>query len=85
MLPYVSSLQRHCVPADIFYWGVLNTDVSDERLLVTGTDGRTNVIGWAEIMTAFGGDHSEEDEFCGVKIMHRQLALYKRSSLAVPE
>ncbi|KAL3695396.1 hypothetical protein R1sor_009472 [Riccia sorocarpa] len=77
MLPYVSSLQRHCVPADIFYWGVFNTDVSDERLLVTGTDGRTNVIGWAEIMTAFGGDHSEEDEFRGVKIMHRQLAPYK--------
>ncbi|KAL3695500.1 hypothetical protein R1sor_009576 [Riccia sorocarpa] len=77
MLPYVSSLQRHCVPADIFYWGVFNTDVSDERLLITGTDGRTNIIGWAEIMTAFGGDHLEEDEFRGVKIMHRQLAPYK--------
>ncbi|KAL3679609.1 hypothetical protein R1sor_022565 [Riccia sorocarpa] len=82
MLPYVSSLQRHCVPADIFYWGVFNTDVSDKCLLVTRTDGQTNVIGRAEIMTALGGDH--EDEFRGVKIMHRQLAPYKPSEF-LPE
>ncbi|KAL3693161.1 hypothetical protein R1sor_006812 [Riccia sorocarpa] len=84
MLPYVSSLQHHCVPANIFYWGVFNIDVSDERLLVTGTDGRTNVIGWTKIMTAFGSDHSDEDEFRGVKIMHRQLAPYKPSEF-LPE
>ncbi|KAL3680491.1 hypothetical protein R1sor_023447 [Riccia sorocarpa] len=59
--------------------GVFNTDASDERLLITGADGRSNVIGWTEIMTAFGGDHSEEDEFRGAKIMHKQLLPYRPS------
>ncbi|KAL3679399.1 hypothetical protein R1sor_022355 [Riccia sorocarpa] len=77
MIQYVTSLQRHCIPADLFFWGIFNTDASDERLLVTGTDGRPNVIGWGEIMTAFGGEHSEEDEFRGAKIMHRQLLPYR--------
>ncbi|KAL3681171.1 hypothetical protein R1sor_024127 [Riccia sorocarpa] len=54
------------------------------QLLVTGIDGRSNVIGWDEIMTAFGGEHSDEDEFRGNKIMHRQLAPYKPSEF-LPE
>ncbi|KAL3677019.1 hypothetical protein R1sor_026967 [Riccia sorocarpa] len=77
MIQYVTSLQHHCVPADLFFWGIFNTYASDERLLVTGVDGRPNVIGWQEIMTAFRSDHSEEDEFHGAKIMHRQLLPYR--------
>ncbi|KAL2629011.1 hypothetical protein R1flu_013697 [Riccia fluitans] len=34
MLKYVTSLQRHCVPEDIFLWGLQNTDVEGDRLLV---------------------------------------------------
>ncbi|KAL3678664.1 hypothetical protein R1sor_021620 [Riccia sorocarpa] len=84
MLKYVASLQRHCVPSDVFFWGMFNTDASDERLLVTGTDGRSNMIGWSEIMMAFGGDHSNEDEFRGNKIMHKQLLPYRPSDF-LPE
>ncbi|KAL3699489.1 hypothetical protein R1sor_017511 [Riccia sorocarpa] len=81
---YSSPCHRALMSIYIFYWGVFNTDVSYERLLVTGTKGQTNVIGWTEIMTAFGGDHSDEDEFRGFKIMNRQLAPYKPSEF-LPE
>ncbi|KAL3699774.1 hypothetical protein R1sor_017796 [Riccia sorocarpa] len=41
---------------------------------------QSNVIRWSEVMTAFGGEHSDEDEFRGTKIMHRQLLPYKPSA-----
>ncbi|KAL3693736.1 hypothetical protein R1sor_007387 [Riccia sorocarpa] len=84
ILQYIASLQRHCVPSDVFFFGIFNTDASDERLLITGADGRSNVIGWSEVTTAFGGEHSDEDEFRGTKIMHRQLLPYKPSAF-LPE
>ncbi|KAL3681623.1 hypothetical protein R1sor_024579 [Riccia sorocarpa] len=84
ILQYIASLQRHCVPSDVFFLGIFNTDASDERLLITGADGRSNVIRWSEVMTAFGGEHSDEDEFRGTKIMHRQLLPYKPSAF-LPE
>ncbi|KAL2613877.1 hypothetical protein R1flu_025569 [Riccia fluitans] len=45
MVKYVTSLQRHCVPEDIFLWDITNTDVEGDRLLVKDTWGGTNVIG----------------------------------------
>ncbi|KAL2631577.1 hypothetical protein R1flu_016263 [Riccia fluitans] len=45
MLKYITSLQRHCVPKDIFLWGITNTDAEDDCLLVKDTRGGTNVIG----------------------------------------
>ncbi|KAL3685215.1 hypothetical protein R1sor_003237 [Riccia sorocarpa] len=77
MLPYITLMERHCVPSDVFYWGIFNTNATDERLLITGPDGRSNVIGWKEVMTAFGGDHSAKDEFGGTKITRSQLLPYK--------
>ncbi|KAL2630616.1 hypothetical protein R1flu_015302 [Riccia fluitans] len=50
MLKYVISLQKHCVPEDIFLWGITNTDAEGDRLLVKDTRGGTNVIGWNEII-----------------------------------
>ncbi|KAL3683564.1 hypothetical protein R1sor_001586 [Riccia sorocarpa] len=67
MLQYISMLQRHSVTADIFFWGVCNTDVTDERLLVTGIDGWSNVIGWDEIMITFGGNIQTRMNSAGIK------------------
>ncbi|KAL3699725.1 hypothetical protein R1sor_017747 [Riccia sorocarpa] len=55
MLPYITLMGRYCAPPDVFYWGIFNTDASDDKLLITGPDGRSNVIGWREVMTAFAG------------------------------
>ncbi|KAL2621310.1 hypothetical protein R1flu_001515 [Riccia fluitans] len=33
MLKYVTLLQRHCEPKDMFLWGILNTDAEGDRLL----------------------------------------------------
>ncbi|KAL3694238.1 hypothetical protein R1sor_007889 [Riccia sorocarpa] len=54
MLPYLSTIQRHCIASDVFFWGVFHADVEGERLLITGMDGSTNVIGCNEIMVSFG-------------------------------
>ncbi|KAL2642627.1 hypothetical protein R1flu_010214 [Riccia fluitans] len=48
MLKYIASLQRHCVPEDIFLWGLQNTDAEGDRLLVKDTRGGTNVIASVE-------------------------------------
>ncbi|KAL3691645.1 hypothetical protein R1sor_005296 [Riccia sorocarpa] len=77
MLPYLSTIQRHCIASDVFFWGVFHADVEGERLLITGMDGSTNVIGWNEIMVSFGAEHTEDDEFRSVKIMHKQLLPYR--------
>ncbi|KAL2622805.1 hypothetical protein R1flu_003010 [Riccia fluitans] len=45
MLKYVASLQRHCVPEDIFLWGLQNMNAEGDRLLVKDAQGGTNVIG----------------------------------------
>ncbi|KAL3701818.1 hypothetical protein R1sor_019840 [Riccia sorocarpa] len=84
MLPYITLMGRHCVPSDVFYWGIFNTDASDDKLLITGPDGRSNVIGWREVMTAFGGDHSAKDEFGGTNITRSQLLPYKPAD-SLPE
>ncbi|KAL3685964.1 hypothetical protein R1sor_003986 [Riccia sorocarpa] len=44
ILQYIASLQRHCVPSDVFFLGIFNTDASDKRLLITGADGRSNLL-----------------------------------------
>ncbi|KAL2650497.1 hypothetical protein R1flu_018625 [Riccia fluitans] len=63
MLKYVTSLQRHCVPEDIFLWGITNTDAEGDRLLVKDTRGGTNVIGWNKIAVIFGVKHNEKEDF----------------------
>ncbi|KAL3687970.1 hypothetical protein R1sor_014279 [Riccia sorocarpa] len=83
ILQYIASLQRHCVPSD-FFFRIFNTDASDERLQITRADCRSNVIGWSEVMNVSGGEHSDEDEFRGTKIMHMQLLPYKPSAF-LPE
>ncbi|KAL2641612.1 hypothetical protein R1flu_009199 [Riccia fluitans] len=45
MLKYVASLQRHCVLEDIFLWGITNTNMEGDHLLVKDTWGGTNFIG----------------------------------------
>ncbi|KAL3681045.1 hypothetical protein R1sor_024001 [Riccia sorocarpa] len=77
MLPYVTNVQRPCVASNIFFWGVFHADGEDERLLITGTDGSTNVIGWNEIMVAFGAEQTEDEEFRAIKVMHKQLLPYR--------
>ncbi|KAL3688945.1 hypothetical protein R1sor_015254 [Riccia sorocarpa] len=77
MLPYLSTIQRHCIASDVFFWGVFHADVEGERLLITGMDGSTNVIGWNEIMVSLGAEHAEDEEFRSVKIMHKQLLPYR--------
>ncbi|KAL3695476.1 hypothetical protein R1sor_009552 [Riccia sorocarpa] len=77
MLPYVTTVQRHCVASEIFFWGVFHADGEDERLLITGTDGSTNVIVWKEIMVAFGAEQTEDEEFRAIKVMHKQLLPYR--------
>ncbi|KAL3696602.1 hypothetical protein R1sor_010678 [Riccia sorocarpa] len=76
MLPYLSTIQRHCIASDVFFWGVFHADVEGDRLLITGMDGSTNVIGWNEIMVSFGAEHTEDEEFRSVKIMHKLLLPY---------
>ncbi|KAL2631806.1 hypothetical protein R1flu_016492 [Riccia fluitans] len=61
MLKYVTSLQRHCVPEDIFLWGIMNTDAEGDRLLVKNTRRGTNVIGWNEIAIIFGAKHIDKE------------------------
>ncbi|KAL3688659.1 hypothetical protein R1sor_014968 [Riccia sorocarpa] len=60
-----------------FFWDVFHADGEDERLLITGTDGSTNVIGWNEIMVAFGAEQTEDEEFRAIKVMHKQLLPYR--------
>ncbi|KAL2608460.1 hypothetical protein R1flu_027033 [Riccia fluitans] len=63
MLMYVTSLQRHCVPEDIFLWGITNTDAEGDCLLVKDTQGGTNVIGWNKIAVIFGAKHNDKEDF----------------------
>ncbi|KAL2610062.1 hypothetical protein R1flu_028635 [Riccia fluitans] len=49
MLKYVALLQKHCVPKDIFLWGLQNKDTEGDRLLVKDVRGGTNIIGWNKI------------------------------------
>ncbi|KAL2645140.1 hypothetical protein R1flu_012727 [Riccia fluitans] len=63
MLKYVTSLQRHYVPEDIFLWGITNTNAEGDHLLVKDTQGGTNIIGWNEIAIVFGAKHNEKEDF----------------------
>ncbi|KAL2611948.1 hypothetical protein R1flu_023640 [Riccia fluitans] len=67
MLKYVTSLQRHCVPEDIFLWDIMNTNAEDDCLLVKDTRGGTNVIGWNEIAIIFGAKHNKKEDFQSIK------------------
>ncbi|KAL2643433.1 hypothetical protein R1flu_011020 [Riccia fluitans] len=55
MLKYITSLQRHYVPEDIFLWGIMNTDAEGDRLLVKDTRGTPlekaeGWVGWTLVM-----------------------------------
>ncbi|KAL2642491.1 hypothetical protein R1flu_010078 [Riccia fluitans] len=63
MLKYIASLQRHCVPEDIFLWGLQNTDAEGDCLLVKDAWDGTNVIGWNEIIVVFGAKHNDKEDF----------------------
>ncbi|KAL2609054.1 hypothetical protein R1flu_027627 [Riccia fluitans] len=80
MLKYVTSLQRHCVPEDIFLWGIMNTYAEDDRLLVKDTRGGTNVICWNKIAVIFGANHNEKEDFQSIKVMHTTLDKYNPRS-----
>ncbi|KAL3690625.1 hypothetical protein R1sor_016934 [Riccia sorocarpa] len=77
--PYITVLQRHLVPRDLFYWGLFSCDASDERLIIIGLNGSATVVGWQELERAFGAKHSEDDEFRAKKIMQKQLLPYNLS------
>ncbi|KAL3688428.1 hypothetical protein R1sor_014737 [Riccia sorocarpa] len=74
--PYLTILQRHLVPRDLFYWDLFSCDASDERLIITGLNGSATVVGWQELERAFGAKHSDDDEFRATKIMQKQLLPY---------
>ncbi|KAL2607927.1 hypothetical protein R1flu_026500 [Riccia fluitans] len=76
MLKYVASLQRHCVPEDIFLWGLQNMDAEGDRLLVKDVRGGTNVIGWNKIAVVFGAKHNDSEDFRSIKVMHTTLDKY---------
>ncbi|KAL2620934.1 hypothetical protein R1flu_001139 [Riccia fluitans] len=77
MLKYIASLQRHCVPEDIFLWDLKNMDADgDPRLLVKGARGGTNIIGWNKIAVVFGAKHNDKEDFRSIKVMHMTLDKY---------
>ncbi|KAL2624194.1 hypothetical protein R1flu_008439 [Riccia fluitans] len=80
MLKYVTSLQRHCVPEDIFLWGITNTYAEGDRLLVKDTRGRTNIIGWNDIADIFGMKHNKKEDFQFIKMMHTTFDKYNPRS-----
>ncbi|KAL3701495.1 hypothetical protein R1sor_019517 [Riccia sorocarpa] len=63
MVKYVTGLQRHCLPTDVFFWTIFNTDAEGDRLVIKGANGNANVIGWPKIAVAFGAHHDPQEEF----------------------
>ncbi|KAL3686417.1 hypothetical protein R1sor_008991 [Riccia sorocarpa] len=70
MIKYVTALQRHCLPTDVFFGTIFNTDAEGDRLVIKGANGITNVIGWPETAVAFGAHHDSKEEFRSNKVMH---------------
>ncbi|KAL3696001.1 hypothetical protein R1sor_010077 [Riccia sorocarpa] len=73
MVKYVIGLQRHCLPTDVFFWTIFNTDAEGDRLVIKGANGNANVIGWPEIAVAFGAHHDPQGEFRSNKVMQSKL------------
>ncbi|KAL3689528.1 hypothetical protein R1sor_015837 [Riccia sorocarpa] len=73
MVKYVTGLQRHCLPTDVFFWTIFNTDAEGDRLVIKGANGNANVIGWPEIAVAFGAHHDPHEEFRSNKVMQSKL------------
>ncbi|KAL3689553.1 hypothetical protein R1sor_015862 [Riccia sorocarpa] len=68
---------RLCVPEDIFWYSFWNTDADGDRLLIKGCNGQTCVVGWHEIVVAFGASHSETEEFRAIKINNKNFSQYR--------
>ncbi|KAL3682656.1 hypothetical protein R1sor_000678 [Riccia sorocarpa] len=77
MLKYVSGLQRFCIPEDVFWYALWNTDADGDRLLIKGNGGSTCVVGWHEVSVAFGASHGEAEEFRAIKINNKNFAQYR--------
>ncbi|KAL3687755.1 hypothetical protein R1sor_014064 [Riccia sorocarpa] len=73
MVKYVTGLQRHCLPTDVFFWTIFNTDAEGDRLVIKGANRNANVIGWLEIAVAFGAHHDPQEEFRSNKMMQSKL------------
>ncbi|KAL3702374.1 hypothetical protein R1sor_020396 [Riccia sorocarpa] len=73
MIKYVTAVQRHCIPVDVFFWMIFNTDAEGDRLVIKGANGNAHVIGWPEIAVAFGSQHDPKEEFRSTKVMQSKL------------
>ncbi|KAL3681662.1 hypothetical protein R1sor_024618 [Riccia sorocarpa] len=73
MVKYMTGLQRHCLPTDVFFWTIFNTDAEGDRLVIKGANGNANVIGWPEIAVAFGAHHDPQEQFRSNKVMQSKL------------
>ncbi|KAL3696360.1 hypothetical protein R1sor_010436 [Riccia sorocarpa] len=73
MIKYVTAVQRHCIPVDVFFWTIFNTDAEGDRLVIKGANGNAHVIGWPEIAVAFGSQHDPKEEFRSTKVMQSKL------------
>ncbi|KAL3695338.1 hypothetical protein R1sor_009414 [Riccia sorocarpa] len=73
MIKYVTAVQRHCIPVDVFFWTIFNTDAEGDRLVIKGANGNAHVIGWPEIAIAFGSQHDPKEEFRSTKVMQSKL------------
>ncbi|KAL3683850.1 hypothetical protein R1sor_001872 [Riccia sorocarpa] len=73
MVKYVTGLQRYCLPTDVFFWTIFNTDAEGDRVVIKGANGNANVIGWPEIAVAFGAHHDPQEELWSNKVMQSKL------------
>ncbi|KAL3676967.1 hypothetical protein R1sor_026915 [Riccia sorocarpa] len=73
MIKYVTAVQCHCIPVDVFFWTIFNTDAEGDRLVIKGANGNAHVIGWPEIAAACGSQHDPKEEFRSTKVMQSKL------------
>ncbi|KAL3695384.1 hypothetical protein R1sor_009460 [Riccia sorocarpa] len=77
MLKYVTGVQRLCIPEDVFWYALWNTDADGDRLLIKGTSGATCIVGWHKVSVAFGASHGEAEEFRAIKINNKNFVQYR--------
>ncbi|KAL3687910.1 hypothetical protein R1sor_014219 [Riccia sorocarpa] len=44
MIKYVTAVQRHCIPVDVFFWTIFNTDAEGDRLVIKGANGNAHAV-----------------------------------------
>ncbi|KAL3694848.1 hypothetical protein R1sor_008499 [Riccia sorocarpa] len=68
---------RLCVPEDVFWYALWNTDAEGDRLLIKGCSGATCVVGWHEVAVAFRANHADSEEFRAMKINNKNFSQYQ--------